>query len=289
MIEKDHKEHNWASYQKYVLQSKDGVTSPKEIYFNNNFKLSPLVHLDNIKLNGKNNELIYYLIHTGGGYLSGEELASNIILEEGAKATFTTVSPSNIYMCKDNEFIYSEEFIKVEKDAYLTYICDDIIAFEFSRYQQNNTFKISKGAHLIYSDMCGPGWSKDDYNFSFDWIKLRSEFYLDDKPYCIDNLRFNPKELQLQELGNLENYLYMASLFVYDEKINEDIILKLRKYLKENIKMSVEFGVSKLNSTALIVRSLHKMEEEGNQFVIKCTNWIRKHLWNMEELNFKKY
>lgn len=289
MIEKDSKEHKWASYQKYVIQCNDGSSSAKEIYFNNNFKLSPLVHLDNIKLTGKNNELVYYLIHTGGGYLTGEKVATNIVLEQGAKATFTTVSPSNVYRCKDGQFIYSEEYIQVEKDAYLTYICDDIIAFEQARYQQKNVFKLSSGSHMIYADMAGPGWSKDDTNFSFDWIKLRLELYLDEKLFCIDNLRFNPKELRLNELGNLEDFLYMASVVVYDERITPEIILELRKYLKETIKVPVEFGVSKLNASAFVVRSLHKMEEQGNQFVLIVTNWIRQNLWKMATLDFKKY
>ncbi len=289
MLDRKDPNKHFISFQQLVLKNVDGRTSPKEIYFNNNFKLSPQVHLDNISLDGKDNELVYYLIHTGGGYVTGETVGTNFILEKNAKAILTTVSPSNIYMCKDGQYITSEEYVQVDEGAYLTYICDDIIAYEFSKYQQFNTFKLNKHSHFIYSDMIGPGWSKGGTRYSFDWVKLRSEFYVDDEIYCIDNLRFEPKELDLHALGNLDEYLYMPSIFLYDEKITEQTILELRKYLKETIKLDLEFGISKLNNNAFVVRALVKMEEEGNKFVITCTNWIRKNIWNMAEINFKKY
>ena len=66
------------------------------------------------------------------------------------------------------------------------------------------------------------------------------------------------------------------------------MILELRQYIKQTIKFDHKIGISKLDGNAFVIRALTKMEEDGNALVVICVNWIRKHLWNMVEINFKK-
>ena len=289
MINRKDPQHNWVSFMELILKCKDGITVTDKINYNTYFKISPQMHMDYIQTKGPGNELVYYIYHTGAAYLSGEEYGQNIIIQKDAKAIVTTVSPNSIYECKDDEFAYQEEYTQVDENAYLTYITDDIIAYEGARYKQKNTFKLSSKAHLIYSDMIGPGWSEKDKDYTFEWIKFKSEFYVDDKLFNLDNLRVEPKELEINALGYMDEFLYMPSIFVFDERVNEKLILELRQYIKQTIKFDHKIGISKLDGNAFVIRALTKMEEDGNALVVICVNWIRKHLWNMVEINFKKY
>ena len=290
MIDKKNSEHKWVSFMELVLKCVDKVTVTDTIYYSTYFKISPQMYMDNIQTKGPGNELAYYIYHIGAAYLSGDEYAQNIVIKKDAKAIVTTVSPNTIYKCKDGEFVYQEEYTQVDENAYLTYVTDDIIAFKSARYQQKNIFKLSSKAHLIYSDMIGPGWSQaDSKTFEFDWIKFRCEFYVDDELIKLDNLRIEPKELEINDLGYMDGFLYMPSVFVFDERIDDKLILDLRQYLKKTIKFEHKVGISKLDKNALVIRALTKMEEDGNLLVIICVNWIRHHLWKMAEINFKKY
>ncbi|MBR4486492.1 hypothetical protein IKS57_03955 [bacterium] len=90
--------------------------------------------------------------------------------------------------------------------------------------------------------------------------------------FKLDNLRIEPKELEINNLGYMDEFLYMPSVFVFDERIDDKLILDLRKYLKKTIKFEHRVGISKLDKNALVIRALTKMEEDGNFLVVTCVN-----------------
>jgi tRNA(Glu) U13 pseudouridine synthase TruD len=64
----------------------------------------------------------------------------------------------------------------------------------------------------------------------------------------------------------------VPSIFVFDERVNEKLILELRQYIIETIKFDHKIGISKLDGNAFVIRALTKMEEDGNALVVICVN-----------------
>ena len=75
-------------------------------------------------------------------------------------------------------------------------MCRSIIAYENAKFYQYNRFDLDQTSAMFYTDILTPGYSSEDKNFSYKYMHLVNEIYIDDELVTYDNLMLNPEKIQ---------------------------------------------------------------------------------------------
>lgn len=245
-------------------------------------KISPAIYLDDDTIP------CYYLIQLGGGYIEGEYYENRLKLEEGSQAILTTQVSSKIY--KSENGIPSKQYtnLQLEKNSKLEFINDNVILYKDAVYEQSTDIYLEEGATLIYSDGITAGWSPDGKLFQYTSAKIKTNLYLNGELIYLDNLKITPKDYEVQSFGILEGYKNFGTMVVIDERVDKELIKRLREETK-NLNLDVKFGISLLEKNGFIVRVLGNLTQDIQKVINKVHTYLRKEFFEFEELDLRKY
>ncbi|QCJ45437.1 urease accessory protein UreD (plasmid) [Bacillus sp. S3] len=239
---------DWTGVLRLGSEARDGKTIGKDVYFQGAFKvMRPIYHDDS-------GQACYYILNPGGGYLDGDRYQMNISLEKQAKLTLTTQSATKIYK-SPHSYAYQEAEFRLKEGSYLEYIPDPLIGYRHARYKQKNVFYLEKGCSLLYSDIITPGWSPDGDQFSYDWLQLINEIYMDDELVVFDHIKLNPASKNMDGIGLMEGYSHLGSMMVIEEKTNPDLLDRLYQTLPHDPN-ECKIGMSMLSVPGFTIRVL---------------------------------
>ena len=274
--------NNLAGYTELILQKTPRRTGAKKSYTVGAAKISPAIYLDDDTIP------CYYLIQLGGGYIEGEYYENRLKLEEGSQAILTTQASSKIY--KSENGIPSKQYtnLQLEKNSKLEFINDSVILYKDAVYEQSTDIYLEEGTTLIYSDGITAGWSPDGKLFQYTSARIKTNLYLNGELIYLDNLKITPKDYEVQSFGILEGYKNFGTMVVIDERVDKELIKRLREETK-NLNLDVKFGISLLEKNGFIVRVLGNLTQDIEKVINKVHTYLRKEFFKFEELDLRKY
>lgn len=274
--------NNLAGYTELILHKTPRRTGAKKSYTVGSAKVSPAIYLDADTIP------CYYLIQLGGGYIEGEYYENNIKLEKESQAILTTQASSKIY--KSENSIPSKQYtnLQLEKNSRLEFINDSVILYKDAVYEQTTDIYLSEESSLIYSDGITAGWSPDGKLFQYTSARLKTNIYLDGELVYLDNLKITPKDYDVQSFGILEGYKNFGTMIVIDQRVNKELIKRLRDESK-NMNLDVKFGISLLEKNGFVVRVLGNLTQDIQKIINKIHTILRKEFYDLEELDLRKY
>ena len=91
--------------------------------------------------------------------------------------------------------------------------------------------------------------------FQYTSARIKTNLYLNGELIYLDNLKITPKDYEVQSFGILEGYKNFGTMVVIDERVDKELIKRLREETK-NLNLDVKFGISLLEKNGFIVRVL---------------------------------
>ncbi|MBM7599813.1 urease accessory protein [Virgibacillus halotolerans] len=272
---------NWTGVLELDMESRQGRTVAKNVYFQGAFKVMRPVYHNNYSYP------CYYLLNPGGGYLDGDTYRMSVSLDEEAQLTLTTQSSTKVYKTPKS-YVYQETEFHLKKNSYLEYLPDALIAYENAKYVQKNIVHMEKGATLLYSDIVTPGWSPEGKQFSYDTLRLKSEIYMDNELVAFDHIKLQPEQQHMTGLGFMEGYTHLGSFIVIGEKTNEALLDRLYEAIQED-SSDFAFGLSKLAVPGFTVRIMANRTQIIERIITTCHQIICDEWYQTKPSFLRKY
>lgn len=221
-----------------------------------------------------------YIMSSSGGILQGDKYMIDIILEKNALAHITTQGATRVYGMNASNAI---QVINVSLDdgAYLEFIPDQIIPYKNSRFYQEINFKVHDNATMIYSEIISPGRIGMGEIFDYEICYLRSigKNHKDELRFT-DYTKIEPKKMNLQDFGILEQKHIMATMYIL-AKSND--VEKIIQTLENEIKNSSEIMIGWSTMTkenGILLRIIGNTTRDVIRLVYEITKLVRKIILN---------
>lgn len=271
----------WTGELALDIEKKYDRSTAKNIYFKGAFKVMRPVYHD------AHSYPCYYLLNPGGGYIDGDTYHMTVNVGEEAGLTLTTQSATKVYKTPTSH-VYQENIFRLQKNSYLEYLPDALIAYKDARYTQHNKIYMEKGSTLIYTDILTPGWSPEGDEFSYDTLRLKSEIYLEDELVLFDHIKLEPDKDNMSGIGMMEGFTHLGSLLVIGEQATEEFVQRLYESLEGNFD-KVGFGISKLNVPGFAIRIMGHMTQDIERVITHCHQVIGKDWYQTSPSFLRKY
>ena len=98
---------------------------------------------------------------------------------------------------------------------------------------------------MFYTDILTPGYSSDDHDFTYKYMHLINEIYVEDELVTYDNMLLNPEKNQLSSIGYMEDYTHLGSAYFIHPEVNQNLIDDIYKQVShyEN-KLNCRLGIT---------------------------------------------
>lgn len=244
-------------------------------------KLSAPLHLNN------EDTLAFFLITMGGGFVEGEHYRTFITSHEKTHAIVASQAPTYVYKCNDGKTTVQDVKVKVESDATLEYLPDDVIPYGNSKYRQTTQIEVAKGGSLLYTDGITSGWSMNHKDFQYRYAHMLSKISYDGRLIFNDNLILDPHAFEMAELGLFEGYKNYSSLVVVDKRVNAKLVKELQDFNDISLQGAVT-GISLLECPALVIRVLGESLNSNRAILYRSIDWIRNRFYGLPHLDLRK-
>lgn len=271
----------WTGELALDMESKNGKTVAKDVFFQGAFKVMRPVYL------AGGTHPCYYLLNPGGGFLDGDTYRMDISLDADTQLTLTTQSSTKVYKTPTQE-VYQESHFYLGKDSYLEYIPDALIAYADARFFQYNIFHLEQGAAFFYADILTPGWSPEGKAFRYDQLRLKNVVYLEGQLAAFDHIKLQPSSQYMDEIGFMEGYTHLGSLIVVGPKTSDELLEHLHDMIQEE-SGDFSFGISKLAVPGFSVRIMANFTQLIERIITVCHQVISKEWFQTKPSFLRKY
>ena len=188
------------------IKNERGRFIASQAYCDGAFKLGKAQFLEGVPL--------YYLIHVGGGYVSGDRYEQVITCEEAASLYLTTQAATKVYKGLQPAFV--ETTIQIKENAHLSLIQDPLILFENAKFHQQITVSLNTGSTFAYTEILTPGWSPTNTPFQYTEYVTNFQLKMNEKLLYMDRLvlqkGMQQTFLQFNQYSHYGTYLCIDSL-----------------------------------------------------------------------------
>ena len=193
----------------------------------------------------RNGVPLYYLLHVGGGYVSGDQYRQQIELLDHTSLYLTTQAATKVYKGQKPAIVSTT--IKIGEDSHLSFLQDPLILYENATYHQFTEIELAATSTFYYSEIITPGWSASAKPFLYN--ELYSDFTVkrDGKLFYVDRLYWGdgiqPAMLQLDSYTHYGTYLCIESL-----------PSSFMEQLYQIEKVDCQIGISKLKEEGFVLK-----------------------------------
>ena len=71
---------------------------------------------------------------------------------------------------------------------------------------------------MFYTDILTPGYSSNGQDFTYNYMHLINEIYIDNQLVVFDNMMLSPDKSRLDGIGYMENYTHLGSAYFYSSR-----------------------------------------------------------------------
>lgn len=255
----------------------------RDIFFEKALKVMRPVYL-----NGSNIPT-FYIVNVGGGYLDGDRYKMNFNIDSNAKVILTSQGATKIYKTLKDHVEQYQTF-NIKDNGYAEYVGDPIIAFENAKFYQHNTFNLSQNAALFYTDILTPGYSKADKTFSYTYMHLLNEVYVDDTLVVFDNMLLDPKKNNVNDIGYMENYTHLGSCYFIHPQVNQKFIDNVYDQIKHfQQEYDCRFGITQLPTHGFTIRILSNKTQVIEKILTTLQSYVLKQIFDRDLDFLRKY
>ncbi|MFC4401933.1 urease accessory protein UreD [Gracilibacillus xinjiangensis] len=158
--------------------------------------------------------LTMYIMESSGGLVAGDTNTFSFELEEGANVIIHPQAATKVYPTLDNETSRQSIEITLAKDTNLTWQREEVIPFDDAIFESRTTIQMDQKASLWWEEILYPGREKRGESFTFQKYQTIFEVWREDNCLIYDPLIFRPAEQNLSAITVMENYHFIASLWV---------------------------------------------------------------------------
>jgi urease accessory protein len=200
----------------------------------------------------RNGVPLYYLLHVGGGYVSGDRYSQKIELLDHTALYLTTQAATKVY--KGHEPAIVSTTIKIGEGSHLSFLQDPLILYENATFHQITEIELTPTSTLYFSEIITPGWSASAKPFLYNELYSNFVVKIDGKLFYVDRLCWGggiqPTMLQLDSYTHYGTYLCIESLpssFV-------DQLYQIEK-------VDCQIGISKLKEEGFVLKIIAKQTQ----------------------------
>lgn len=243
----------------------------RESYVSGAFKLGKPVWRNGIPL--------YYLLHVGGGYVSGDTYTQNIELLDKTTLYLTTQAATKVY--KGNRPAIVQTTIKVGEQSHLSLLQDPLILYENAVFHQKTTVQLSESSTFYFSEIITPGWSPSKEPFQYKELYSDLSIVRNGTLFYVDRL-FWQKNMQTQflQMGLFSHY----GTFLCIEQLPTSFYETLDRMEMQGI----EVGYSKLQKNGFVLKVAANDTQCIEALFQQVDDLLRKQN-NLEPLRLRKY
>ena len=242
------------------LKNKEGRMVMEEGYVSGAFKLGKPIWYGHIPL--------YYLIHVGGGYLSGDTYSQRIELLENTILYLTTQAATKVY--KGKTPVSMTTTIRLGENSHLSLIQDPLILYENATYHQQTFVELAETSTFYYSEIITPGWSPSQKPFLYDELRMHLEVKKAGKYLYVDRLYWTKgiqqTMLQLNQFTHYGTYLCI-----------EQLPIEFYEWLEHWEMPHCSIGVSTIEKAGFVCKIVASYTQAIEQAFSQIDQVIREH------------
>ena len=194
-----------------------------------------------------------FLLNTTGGVLCGDELLLRLALGPGAQVLLTTPSAMRIHPARGRG-ASQKTVIRLGEGAVLEYLPEPTLPFAGSSFSQETEIFLADGAVLFYWDLLGPGRLGKGERFAYRSFQNRFRIYESEALLVEESFRLAPAERLLSDLGVMEEFTHLGSLYIVGVRDPEKLLSAFRGVDLPG----VFWGASALAGRGVSVRALSR-------------------------------
>ncbi|MDY4021077.1 urease accessory protein UreD [Staphylococcus borealis] len=276
-------EQSWTGQLDLTVFNNGKRSVARDIFFEKALKVIRPVYLNDSTIP------TFYIVNVGGGYLDGDRYRMNINVDENAAVTLTSQGATKIYKTL-NDRVEQYQTFHIANNGYMEYVGDPIIAYEHAKFFQHNQFKLDATASMFYTDILTPGYSSSEAHFTYEYMHLLNEIYVDDELVVYDNLRMHPSETEISSLGYMEHYTHLGSAYFIHPKVTQKFIDEVYEEIKDyTLKYNCRLGITQLPTHGFTVRVLSNMTQEIEEILNTVQSYIANKLYDRQIAFLRKY
>ncbi|KAK4420979.1 Urease accessory protein D [Sesamum alatum] len=172
-----------------------------------------------------------YTITYGGGIVSGDSMACDVTVGDGATAVLTTQSSTKVYKSVGSNCSQQKMEASIGKDALLVVIPDPVTCFSTAKYSQIQNFKVVPESSLLLVDWITSGRHQRGEKWAFSHYKSTNHILLQGSEtlFLDTTLLEHGRDGSISE--RLQDYQVIAMIVLLGPKLK-----LIQSQIQENVK-----------------------------------------------------
>jgi urease accessory protein len=254
-----------------VAGYKNAKTFLKSSYAAQPFKIA------NISENKTQNLLRLMLASSSPGVLDNDHYGFEIEVEENARLHVTTQGFQRLFtMIKNASQVMN---VHVANAASFYFLPHPVVPHKHADFTSINNIYLKKEHHILWSEIITCGRKLSGEEFQFTRFHTVTNIFINDKLVVKENVLLEPLKNNIQAVGQLEGFTHQSTLLFINNDVEVVFIAEACKRILIEIK-NIEFGISKLPVSGLIIRMLGYKGEElfnlNNQLATLIQAFVEK-------------
>jgi len=241
------------------------------------FQAPPLKASRTLYLEGDDLATVY-LVETSGGLVAGDFNEYTVNLQEGARVCLIPQSATKVYPSYNKQISKQKIMITLDKHTFLEWNKEEIIPFEQAKYEGSTIVRMKETSVFLFAEIIYPGREKRGESFCYNMLSTQLQIWVENSCCVYDPLKIYPEKLQVEKIGLLEGFAYIASVWIITPKLDwKEEQLKALLPMEEKNHL---VGVTNLKNNGLLVRwlssNLPQIKKEVEQVFNKVKERIQK-------------
>ncbi|RKR84234.1 urease accessory protein [Mucilaginibacter gracilis] len=244
---------------------RDGITYLKKSYFTPPFKLA------DVREDKRDKTLRLMLMSSSPGILDGDEYDIKIELDEGCALTLLTQSYQRLFSMQGSAGQQLQ--VNMAAGATFCYLPHPTVPHQNSDFTSKSNIYLSANCSLIWGEILTCGRKMNGEIFLFSKYHNLTQIYMNGKLVIKENLLIKPLQIDVNAIGQLENYTHQASLIFLNE--NADV-KNLKTYISTFLatQTGIDYGITETQKNGLLIRILGYKGEQLHDCLNKIAGLI---------------
>jgi urease accessory protein len=228
------------------------------------------------------------MLNPTGGVLGGDQLRTEIVLEEDARACLSTSSATRLYR-SNGQPAQMHTHIRLKAGSRLEYLPDHLIPHPGSSLRQTLRVEMKRGSSGIFFDGFASGRIALNEAWRFRDFDSRTEIIMEGKPIFANRMKLIGNSLPASSFDRMGGYSYCGSLLIVADEFRA--WTALAENLREALTALPDLfsGVSLLPQSGCSARYLAHSAIEFHAATDKLWTLARRHVFNAPPLALRKY
>lgn len=199
-------------------------------------------------------EATVYMMESSGGLMEGDENTYQIDINENADVCLIPQSATVVYPAYKGLWSSQKINVSIGSNASLAWKTESLIPFKEAMFRGNTVIQMEKDSTLLWGEILSPGRDKRGERFEYNDVKTNFQVWMDGECLIYDPLLFSPDKTNLEQMGLLEDHLYVGSLWLVAPNLKQMDIRALNERLQQYTE--IKAGVALIEEKAINVRWL---------------------------------